>query len=63
VDLHTKQSQGGLGKQLFEVAVNWFEQNNIEKIKVAVSRHSAVEQAFWRGVGAKHRQDIFEWDL
>lgn len=63
VDLHTKQGQGGIGKMLLEGATYYLRQQKIEKISVVVSHQSVVEQAFWRGMGATHIQDIFEWEL
>ncbi len=50
LDAHKYHS--GLGRGLWSAMKIWFEQHNVQKIVVRVPRYSAVEQAFWRALGA-----------
>ncbi|GAB1420333.1 hypothetical protein MASR2M15_04250 [Anaerolineales bacterium] len=51
LDLHSEQA--GLGKPLLTEAQNWLKAQGIALISVRIPAHQAVEQAFWRAIGAK----------
>jgi len=56
VDLHSPS--GGAGQILLRVARDWLMQRGIENITVAVPHRQAVQQAFWRGQGARTWMDL-----
>jgi hypothetical protein len=56
VDLHT--SSGGAVQVLLNAARNWLIPQGIENITVAVPHRQAVQQAFWRGQGARSWMDL-----
>jgi GNAT superfamily N-acetyltransferase len=56
LDAHTYQ--GGLGRLLLEALRVWFTEQGIEEIVIYVPRRHAVEQAFWRAVGATQWIDV-----
>lgn len=56
VDLHSPS--GGAGRILFSAARDWLIQQGIENIIVAVPQRQPVQQAFWRGQGAKTWMDL-----
>jgi hypothetical protein len=56
VDLHTPS--GGAGQILLSAAREWLTQQGIENVMVAVPHHQPVQQAFWRGQGAKTWVDL-----
>jgi len=56
VDLHT--SSGGAGQILLNAARGWLTQQGIENVTVAVPHRQAVQQAFWRGQGARTWMDL-----
>jgi len=56
VDLHT--SSGGAGQSLLNAARDWLKQQNIENVMVAVPHRQPVQQAFWRGQGARTWMDL-----
>lgn len=43
----------GAGRALVNAARDWLRAQGIEQAKVTISRRHAVEQAFWRALGAK----------
>ena len=51
LDVHNPQSSG-LGRALLDMVQAWFIKRGIQHIVAQVPRRSAVEQAFWRGLGA-----------
>ena len=51
LDAHTYH--GGLGRGLFTAIKVWFDDQNVQKILIKAPRYYAVEQAFWRALGAK----------
>ena len=50
LDMHTYH--GGLGRELFATVRDWFSEQAIELVVIRVPRYHAVEQAFWRSLGA-----------
>ena len=56
VDLHSPS--GGAGHILLNAARDWLMQQGIENIMVAVPQRQPVQQAFWRGQGAKTWMDL-----
>lgn len=56
VDLHAPS--GGAGQKLLIAAQGWFTQQNINQLIVAVPHRQPVQQAFWRGQGAKAWMDL-----
>lgn len=59
VDLHTPQHQSGAGSALWRALQRAFLEQGIETVRVDIARHAVVQQAFWRGHGAKKRDDSF----
>lgn len=59
VDLHTPQNQTGVGTALWNALKIAFANHNIDVVRVDIATHAAVQQAFWRGIGAKKRYDSF----
>lgn len=57
IALDAHRYHGGLGRQLVTMLRQWFEQRDIQRIIVGVPRRMAVEQAFWRSLGAKEWMD------
>jgi len=56
VDLHSPS--GGAGQILLSAARDWLTQQGIENMMIAVPHRQAVQQAFWRGQGAKTWMDL-----
>lgn len=50
MDAHTYH--GGQGRQLFKTIRDWLATHAIEYIIISTPRYHAVEQAFWRSLGA-----------
>lgn len=48
----------GLGRGLVAAARAWFEQHNLTYLAACVPRYHAVEQAFWRALGAYEDQQL-----
>jgi GNAT superfamily N-acetyltransferase len=44
---------GGVGRALVDAARDWLREQGIEQMRIPVARRHAVEQAFWRALGAK----------
>lgn len=63
IDLHTKPIPGGIGRVLFDALLEWFKEHEIHTISVQAPILSPVEQAFWRGIGAVPRFNVFELRL
>jgi len=55
--LDTHRYRGGVGRGLVSAAHAWLRHRGIDQLTVAVSRRSAVEQAFWRSLGAREWMD------
>jgi GNAT superfamily N-acetyltransferase len=51
IDAH--RYHGGVGRGLVEAARGWLRQQGVEQLLIDIPRRSAVEQAFWRALGAK----------
>jgi ribosomal protein S18 acetylase RimI-like enzyme len=56
IDSH--QYHSGIGRQLVDAMRTWFHSRQIEQIIVFVPQRSAVEQAFWRGLGAAKWMEV-----
>lgn len=50
LDAHTYH--GGLGRELVGALRAWYAERNITQMAICVPRFHAVEQAFWRSLGA-----------
>lgn len=48
----------GVGRALFTALSDWFRTMSVSEAGIAVGRTVAVEQAFWRSLGAKDEMDI-----
>lgn len=55
LDAHTYH--GGAGRALVNEARRWLAAQPIDRTVALVPRHHAVEQAFWRGLGASEWKD------
>lgn len=55
-DAHS--TQGGLGRALLQPLREWFAAQGVEQIVAQVPRRSAVEQAFWRALGATEWMNV-----
>ena len=51
LDAHTYH--GGLGRGLYTAIKAWFDDQSTQQILIKAPRYYAVEQAFWRALGAK----------
>lgn len=51
IDAHTYR--GGVGRELARAARDWLREHHVERMMIDVPRGAAVEQAFWRALGAK----------
>ncbi|MEP6985375.1 MAG: GNAT family N-acetyltransferase [Chloroflexota bacterium] len=56
VDLHSPS--GGAGQILLSTARDWLTQQGIENMMIAVPHRQPVQQAFWRGQGARTWMDL-----
>jgi hypothetical protein len=56
VDLHSPS--GGAGQILLSAARDWLTQQGIENMMIAVPHRQPVQQAFWRGQGARTWMDL-----
>lgn len=50
--LDAHQYHGGLGRALYQALRAWFDQHTIQRLWLQLPRYHAVEQAFWRSLGA-----------
>lgn len=48
---------GGAGRALVAQARDWFGPHAVDRVVALVPRYHAVEQAFWRGLGASEWKD------
>lgn len=55
LDAHTYHA--GMGRALWEALRVWFDARDVNGIRARVARYSAVEQAFWRSLGAHPLDD------
>lgn len=55
--LDTHRYRGGVGRRLVDAAREWLQSRGAAHMTVAVSQRSAVEQAFWRSLGAQEWMD------
>ncbi len=56
LDMHTYQ--GGLGRTLLQAIREWFEAHDRQHVIVCIPHHHAVQQAFWRSLGATSWVDL-----
>jgi ribosomal protein S18 acetylase RimI-like enzyme len=63
VDIHTRHTRNGVGRVLLEAVRLALRERKITQLITQVGAQSAVEQAFWRGVGARHDDDLFWMDV
>lgn len=56
VDSHVQS--GGIGRMLFEAISDWFRQRGVQQMVAYVPHRQAVDQAFWRALGATEWVDI-----
>ncbi|NDJ60336.1 MAG: GNAT family N-acetyltransferase [Chloroflexi bacterium] len=56
IDLHGYH--GGVGRGLVDALRAWFAEHKVQQVIVWVPRRQAVEQAFWRSLGATAWMDI-----
>lgn len=56
--LDAHQYQGGLGRALVNAIRGWFVDQSSENVIVYVPHRHAVEQAFWRSIGALEWVDV-----
>jgi RimJ/RimL family protein N-acetyltransferase len=63
IDLHTPQFQQGMGGALLRAFQARLRDNDITRLIAAASVALAVEEAFWRGMGAHRTQTIFWMDV
>ena len=56
LDLH--RASGGAGRDLLNAARQWFAAQNIENVIAHVPYRQPVQQAFWRGQGARDWVDL-----
>jgi len=65
LDAHTYHS--GLGRGLYTAIMTWFDAQDIQQILIKSPRYYAVEQAFWRALGAKEwlpkRGESSNWNV
>jgi ribosomal protein S18 acetylase RimI-like enzyme len=59
VDIHTRHARSGVGRVLLEAMRLALRERKITHFLTQVGAQSAVEQAFWRGIGARHDDDVF----
>lgn len=63
IDLHTPHLQQGMGGALLRAFQERLRDNDITRLVAAASVTLAVEEAFWRGMGAQRTQTIFWMDI
>lgn len=63
LDMHSPQRRQGTGARLVQALSEQFMQQGIRTMQVHAPHSSAVEQAFWRGMGAKTIASIFWMEL
>lgn len=63
LDLHTKQPTLGTGQGLFAELKQWWLEHNIHQCRVSLYPNAPVQQAFWRGIGAKSYTENFQVSL
>jgi hypothetical protein len=63
LDVHTQHS--GLARRLYSALSSWFSRANVDHVLIRTPSCYAVEQAFWRGLGATEweppEQEIEAW--
>lgn len=55
--LDTHRYRGGVGRALVGSARTWLQERGVARLMITVSQRSAVEQAFWRSLGAREWMD------
>lgn len=56
IDAHTYQ--GGLGRMLIQALRQWFAEHDVQRAAIFAPHNHAVEQAFWRALGAVEWVDL-----
>lgn len=56
--LDAHRYHAGLGRELLSALRTWFDTQGVSPIVVSVARNHAVEQAFWRSLGAQELHDL-----
>lgn len=49
---------GGAARQLAQHLLGWFARHGMTKVLIAVPHRSAVQQTFWRSLGAGHHTEL-----
>ncbi|MCU0511692.1 MAG: GNAT family N-acetyltransferase [Anaerolineae bacterium] len=63
IDLHTAYRQQGAGRRLLNAFRDQVRAAGITMLVVQVAEGMAVEQAFWRGMGARPRAELMWMDV
>jgi hypothetical protein len=50
--LDAHRYHGGLGRKLYSAMQSWFTEQDTRQVVIQTPRYHAVEQAFWRAIGA-----------
>ncbi|MCU0496592.1 MAG: GNAT family N-acetyltransferase [Anaerolineae bacterium] len=56
--LDAHQYHAGLGRILYQAICAWFDQHAIQRRWLQLPRYHAVEQAFWRSLGAQEANEL-----
>ena len=59
VDLHSPQVNAGVGRVMINALRERVAAMGLEQVEVLVSMQASVEQAFWRGIGARTFDHLF----
>jgi RimJ/RimL family protein N-acetyltransferase len=59
IDLHTPHQQQGMGGALLRAFRKQLQSKGINRLMAHASTMLAVEEAFWRGIGAQRTQTVF----
>lgn len=59
LDLHSPHRQQGTVNALLTRLKQHFQKRGLSEMIVTVPIYASIEQAFWRGLGARHYQDTF----
>lgn len=63
IDLHTIHKQQGIGRMLLNALRDQAREKGITRMVIQAAAGLAVEQAFWRGMGAKSYAELFWMDV
>jgi hypothetical protein len=62
IDLHTPHQQQGMGGALVRAFQQKLQAAGITRLMARASMTLAVEEAFWRGIGAQRTHTVFWMD-